>query len=111
MTTEEQIKYWLKSAEYDLPVAESLYENEKYDWCLFIGHLVLEKILKAHVVHSTHNTPPKTHDLQRLALMTNIPFDDETLRFVEFATTFNLEARYPEEKFTFHSMCTKDFTS
>jgi HEPN domain-containing protein len=21
--------------------------TEKYDWCLFIGHLVLEKILKA----------------------------------------------------------------
>ena len=50
MKKEEHIGYWLKSAEHDLEVAETLFQNKKYDWCLFIAHLVLEKILKAYFV-------------------------------------------------------------
>jgi HEPN domain-containing protein len=41
------VRYWLDSAAHDLDVAESLFQNAKYDWCLFLAHLVLEKILKA----------------------------------------------------------------
>ncbi len=46
METKEQIKYWLKSAEHDLSAAETLYENQRFAWCLFLGHLVVEKTLK-----------------------------------------------------------------
>jgi len=28
-------------------VAESLLEKGHYTWCLFVGHLILEKLLKA----------------------------------------------------------------
>ena len=42
-----QIAYWIKSAKHDLDVAETLFQNGKYDWCLYIAHLVLEKTLKA----------------------------------------------------------------
>jgi hypothetical protein len=38
-------------------VAETLFQNEKYDWCLFIAHLVLEKTLKAFYV--LVNSPKK----------------------------------------------------
>lgn len=41
MTQEEHIKYWLDSAEHDLETLDALYETGKYDWSLFIGHLVL----------------------------------------------------------------------
>ena len=44
MTKEEHIAYWLKSAEHDLNAAESLFQSGKYDWCLFIGHLVWSDI-------------------------------------------------------------------
>ena len=47
LTIEEQIKYWIDLAEQDLFVAESLFINKHHSWCLFIGHLVLEKTLKA----------------------------------------------------------------
>lgn len=57
MTIEEQIDHWMKAAELDLPVAEHLFKNGYNVWCLFIGHLVLEKILKAHYV----NVPEKLH--------------------------------------------------
>jgi HEPN domain-containing protein len=47
MKIDEHIKYWLNSADHDLDTAESLFSTGKYDWCLFLGHLVLEKGLKA----------------------------------------------------------------
>jgi len=34
MKKEEHINYWLKSAEHDLEVAETLFQNEKFDWYL-----------------------------------------------------------------------------
>jgi len=46
MNVEEHVKYWLDSAENDLDAAEKLFSAAKYDWCLFIGHLVVEKTLK-----------------------------------------------------------------
>lgn len=49
MTKEEHITYWLERAAHDLETAESLFQSEKYDWCLFLAHLVLEKSLKANV--------------------------------------------------------------
>ena len=45
MTIEEHIDYWIDSAENDLATAESNFETKHYDWCLFIGHFVLEKVL------------------------------------------------------------------
>ena len=47
MDTQEQIQYWSDTAEHDLKTAEHLFEKGDYAWCLFIGHLVLEKFLKA----------------------------------------------------------------
>ena len=46
MDIKEHIDYWLKSAAHDMEVAETLFQNQKYDWCLFIGHLVIEKSSK-----------------------------------------------------------------
>ncbi|MBI5194647.1 MAG: HEPN domain-containing protein [Nitrospirae bacterium] len=37
MDTNQHIDYWLKSAAHDLEAAGSLFQNHKYDWCLFIG--------------------------------------------------------------------------
>ena len=50
METKQHIEYWLKSAAHDLKAAETLFEHQRYDWCLFLGHLVIEKILKAFYV-------------------------------------------------------------
>ena len=42
-----QIDYWRESAAHDMEAAQTLFKNQKYDWCLFVGHLVIEKVLKA----------------------------------------------------------------
>ncbi len=67
MTQEEHIKYWLDSADHDFETANTLFSSGKYDWCLFICHLVLEKLIKAFYVKNNDNKiPPKTHNLVRL---------------------------------------------
>ncbi len=68
MRIEDHIQYWLDSAAHDWRTAVNLYGAGKYDWCLFIGHLVLEKTLKAIFVQNNGNRlPPKTHNLVKLA--------------------------------------------
>ncbi|OGV22888.1 MAG: hypothetical protein A2475_10420 [Ignavibacteria bacterium RIFOXYC2_FULL_35_21] len=57
MKIEEHINYWIDAAESDLQVAERLFIMGDYNWCLYIGHLVLEKILKAHFVNDNKKTP------------------------------------------------------
>lgn len=44
------VKYWMDGAVYDLSVSEALYEKGKYPYALFMGHLAVEKLLKALVV-------------------------------------------------------------
>lgn len=63
----KHVKYWIDSADHDLDAAESLFENAKYDWCLFIAHLVLEKTMKGLYVQYKDDFPPRTHDLVRLS--------------------------------------------
>jgi len=82
MKIKEHIQYWVESAEHDLDSAESLFTAGKYDWSLFIGHLVLEKILKAIYVQDNQNRlPPKTHNLVKLAENTNVVFSTDQIFF------------------------------
>ena len=110
MKIDEHIKYWLNSADHDLDTAESLFSAGKYDWCLFLGHLVLEKGLKAFYVKDNENRmPPKTHNLVKLAEKTTIPLNAELKLFLDEVNDFNLEVRYPEYKQEFYKICTKKF--
>lgn len=81
MTKEEHIKFWLGGAGHDLEAAESLFESQKYDWCLFLAHLVLEKTLKAYFVFQNDSVPPKTHNLVKLAEQSCIQLTEEQRLF------------------------------
>jgi HEPN domain-containing protein len=54
---------WIALAEYDIESASHMLNTGRYLYVVFLCHLALEKMLKAHVVESTHEFPPKTHDL------------------------------------------------
>ncbi len=96
MTIQEHKKYWIKSAEYDLDVAENLFLNKKYDWSLFLGHLVLEKVFKALYVQNNNNKiPPKMHNLIRLAEISSLNLDQKKKIFFDEVNNFHLETRYP----------------
>lgn len=110
MEKSELIQSWLDSAARDLTACESLFEKKHYDWCLFIGHLVLEKVLKALWIRAHHPEPhPRIHNLVKLA--EKIPLsltDEQTTQLLDF-NQFYLKGRYPEDKAQFHKICTREF--
>ncbi|MBU1262293.1 HEPN domain-containing protein [bacterium] len=55
---EKTVAYWLDGAEYDLGVADAMYQTEKFPYALFMGHLALEKLLKALVVKTSGEHAP-----------------------------------------------------
>lgn len=52
MKKEELINFWFESAENDLDTMRLLYKNKKNTWSLFIGHLVVEKLLKGLIIRN-----------------------------------------------------------
>ena len=67
MEKQDYIKYWVKTSEDDLTSMESNFNSGNYDWALFIGHLSLEKILKAlWVKNNQSDIPPRTHNLKKI---------------------------------------------
>ena len=72
MTKDDIIRYWVSSSDKDLKVMGSLFKNGHYGWSLFLGHLVLEKLLKAIYVKNVDVSIPFTHDLAKLSEKANI---------------------------------------
>ena len=112
MTKEEHIQYWLTTAQHDMESASSMVDSKHFDWSLFVGHLALEKLLKAHwVKNNAGDIPPKIHHLVRLANEAKLSLTDEQSEFLADVNGFNIEARYPEQKLAFYKLCTKEFAS
>lgn len=110
MDIEKHIDYRLQSADHDLETAEALFAAEKYDWCLFIGHLVLEKGFKAIYVRDNQNQlPPRTHNLLKLAESSTLVLSEEQVLFLNEVNDFNLEVRYPDYRHEFYRQCTRAF--
>ena len=100
MTKQEHIDYWVKAAENDWATVQNIFKAKEYIFALFLAHLVLEKLLKAHwVKDNAENTPPKIHHLVYLANKTNLSFKEEETNFFNLINQFQLEGRYPDYKF------------
>ena len=110
MVKNDKIKYWLKTAEQDWKVANHLFEKEDYSYALFFGHLTIEKILKAIFIDKKDKTPPFSHNLVYLSEKAGLKLNDKKLELLEEVSDFNLEARYPDDKFSFYKKSTMKFT-
>lgn len=108
---QKYIEYWLQSAKADLETMEILYANKQYSWTLFLGHLVIERILKALYVQNQDDNVPRIHDLTRLAKLAGIAISDETEDNLDEITTFNINALYSDVKHRFYQTCTLDYTN
>ncbi|MDD4192450.1 MAG: HEPN domain-containing protein [Mangrovibacterium sp.] len=107
---EKTINHWITRSDQDFETMIHLYHSKDYHWALFMGHLVIERLLKAGVVRKTKTYAPFTHDLRRLAKLSGIDFNDEQKRWLDTTTTFNLNARYDDYKQDFYERCTPEFT-
>jgi len=104
------VRYWVVTSDRDYKTMKNLFDSSDYHWGLFIGHLVLEKLLKAIYVQNIGINPPRIHDLVRLAEKCNIDVDNKMLDKLEIITRFNLNVRYPDYQQQFYKICTKDFS-
>lgn len=59
----KQIEYWAKGAEDDLLTAELLIREKRILHGLFFCHLVIEKAVKAHLVKTSGEIAPRSHNL------------------------------------------------
>lgn len=53
--------FWMESADDDYGTMEAMYRSKRYSWALFVGHLMIEKLLKAYFVQVKVDFPPFIH--------------------------------------------------
>ena len=77
-----------------------------------MGHLVIEKLLKALYAKNNKNAPyaPKSHDLLHLAEKTELELTDRQEDLLDTITRFNMNARYDDYKKEFSLKCTDEYT-
>ncbi len=92
----KQIEYWINSANDDLESARILIDKNRVLHGLFLCHLVIEKCIKAHVVKSSSEIAPRSHNLLYLSEMTSIEFNDEDEIFLGILMKYQLQGRYPD---------------
>ena len=110
MEKEELITYWVSSPDRDFKTMRNLFRKKDYNWALFVGHLVIEKLIKAYYVKHIGIKHPYGHDLLRLAADSKLDPTDEQKDALDMISTFNLRARYDDYKLEFYKLCTKKFT-
>lgn len=107
------IKYWVESSENDYDAMKNLYKSKNYNWCLFIGHLVIEKILKALYIKVNNDIEslPKIHNLLLLSEKCKLKLNENQLKKLKIINTFNIATRYEDYKKEFYNKCTYDYTT
>jgi len=88
---------WVALAEYDLETARHMLATGRYLYVVFLCHLTLEKILKAHVTETTQAFPAKTHDLIYLVKKGKVALPQDLLEFIGRINTASIPTRYPED--------------
>lgn len=99
----------MTSSERDYKAMIHLFEQGDFTWSLFIGHLVVEKLLKACFVRKISPIPPYIHDLVRLAEKSDLSLSEEQKDILDTLSTFNIQARYDDYKMDFFKRCTRDY--
>lgn len=113
MNSIDLMEYWFKSADEDYDTMLYMKAGKKNTWCLFMGHLVIEKLLKGLYAKNNPDAPiaPKIHNLILLSQKTNLEVPMEIREKIQTINTFNISARYDDYKRTFDEKCTDNYTS
>ena len=106
------MNYRITSSDRDYESMIKNYEVEQFTWALFIGHLTLEKLLKAIYakLNKENPYPPKIHNLNILAQKCNLELDERKSRILITCNSFNISARYEDYKNEFYERCTAEYT-
>ena len=94
---ENNVKYWLDLAHYDLDSAKVMLNGGKYLYVGFMCHQTIEKVLKAYYAGHHKDVPPYIHNLIRLSELTDLlsAYDDMQRQTILSLNPLNIETRYP----------------
>jgi HEPN domain-containing protein len=90
-------KNWIALTDYDIDTARHMLATGRYLYVIFLCHLSLEKILKAHVAEVTQTLPIKTHDLIYLVKKSELELPETYLDFIGKINTASIPTRYPDD--------------
>jgi len=105
------VDYWIESSDEDYKTMLDLFQTRNFGWSLFLGHLVIEKLLKAHYAKTLDEYPPMIHDLRRIGERAGIEFDEQALVMIETISQFNIRARYDDYRREFQRRCTPEYAA
>jgi len=88
---------WIALTDYDLETARHMLMTGRYLYVIFLCHLALEKLLKAHVAEVTQTLPIKTHDLIYLVKKCELVLSQNHLDFIGKINTASIPTRYPDD--------------
>jgi len=108
---ERIINHWIESSDNDFKAMIDLYQTHNNNWALFMGHLVIEKLLKSLFVKLKGEYPPMIHDLRRICEKAEIELDLSQQILLDSISRFNINARYDDYKKSFYLLCTDSFTT
>lgn len=104
------ISHWIINSDDDFDTMIALPNAKRYSWSLFLGHLVIERLLKAYYVKVNDDYPPYIHNLLRLAKESKINITEDLKYKLTTISAFNINARYDDYKNSFQKKCTPKFT-
>ena len=111
MNKQDHVDYWRKTADSDWTASEHLFEKGDYLQSLFFPHVVLEKLLKAHLVKDNlTNSPPKIHNLEFLVQQTELELTLDEELMLDKMGVFQMQTRYPDYQFKISNLCTISYT-
>jgi HEPN domain-containing protein len=108
---EKVYQHWISASDNDFEVLLNLFQSRHYSWALFLGHIVLEKLIKAYFVKSIGSHAPFSHDLRFLAKKCELELPEEMMLQLDVITSFNINARYDSFKEDFQKRCTPEFST
>ncbi len=91
----DDTRNWIASAEYDIGTARDLFRAGRYIYVVFMSHLALEKMLKAHVTEVIQAEPAKTHSLAYLVRKAGLELPPEIGDFLGEISNGSVPTRYP----------------
>lgn len=95
-------EFWQEASARDFLTATDIFNRTENNVAvLFFIHLTLEKILKALYVTTKGAHAPFSHNLLFLIKETGIDVHENDRQLLSEINEFNIEARYPDEKFLF----------
>ncbi len=57
------VSHWIETSDNDYQTMINLFNSKSYSWALFLGHITVEKLLKALYVKKFEKHAPFTHNL------------------------------------------------